>query len=103
LFSIQNDSITILFPKSRREFLALWRNSSLVLTDSGGLQEETTALGIPCLFSPGRAIDRPLNASHEQKVIFASPVASHKSLHDAAAAHYDFCMIYLLRFGHDII
>ncbi|MFA4874471.1 MAG: UDP-N-acetylglucosamine 2-epimerase (non-hydrolyzing) [bacterium] len=31
------------------EFLALWKDAALVLTDSGGLQEETTALGIPCL------------------------------------------------------
>jgi len=27
----------------------LWRQARLVLTDSGGLQEETTVLGIPCL------------------------------------------------------
>ncbi len=31
------------------DFLALYSRSRLVLTDSGGLQEETTALGIPCL------------------------------------------------------
>jgi UDP-N-acetylglucosamine 2-epimerase (non-hydrolysing) len=31
------------------DFLNLYRDSVLVLTDSGGLQEETTALGIPCL------------------------------------------------------
>jgi UDP-N-acetylglucosamine 2-epimerase (non-hydrolysing) len=31
------------------EFLGLFSQAKLVLTDSGGLQEETTALGIPCL------------------------------------------------------
>ena len=31
------------------EMLGLVRNARLVLTDSGGLQEETTALGIPCV------------------------------------------------------
>ena len=31
------------------EFLALTAQARLVFTDSGGLQEETTALGIPCL------------------------------------------------------
>lgn len=36
-------------PLSYMEFLNLWKNSKLALTDSGGLQEETTALGIPCL------------------------------------------------------
>jgi UDP-N-acetylglucosamine 2-epimerase (non-hydrolysing) len=30
-------------------FLELWKNAALVITDSGGLQEETTALGIPCI------------------------------------------------------
>ena len=36
-------------PMGYLEFLNLWSNARLVLTDSGGLQEETTALGIPCL------------------------------------------------------
>jgi UDP-N-acetylglucosamine 2-epimerase (non-hydrolysing) len=31
------------------DFLQLYSNSRLVLTDSGGVQEETTVLGIPCL------------------------------------------------------
>jgi UDP-N-acetylglucosamine 2-epimerase (non-hydrolysing) len=31
------------------DFLCLLSNASLVLTDSGGIQEETTALGVPCL------------------------------------------------------
>lgn len=36
-------------PLGYLEFLGLSSQSRLVLTDSGGLQEETTALGIPCL------------------------------------------------------
>ncbi len=36
-------------PLSYMEFLNLWQDASLILTDSGGLQEETTALGIPCV------------------------------------------------------
>ena len=31
------------------EFLALQKNATVVITDSGGIQEETTFLGIPCL------------------------------------------------------
>lgn len=36
-------------PLPYMEFLNLWKDAKLVLTDSGGLQEETTALGVPCL------------------------------------------------------
>ena len=31
------------------DFLGLYSGARLVLTDSGGIQEETTVLGIPCL------------------------------------------------------
>ena len=36
-------------PQPYMAFLDLWRDAELVLTDSGGLQEETTALGVRCL------------------------------------------------------
>lgn len=36
-------------PQRYVSFLALMKNAKLVLTDSGGIQEETTALGVPCL------------------------------------------------------
>jgi UDP-N-acetylglucosamine 2-epimerase (non-hydrolysing) len=42
-------NVRLLEPMGYVDFLRLWSNARLVLTDSGGLQEETTALGIPCL------------------------------------------------------
>ena len=39
----------VLEPLGYLDFLALLDNARLVLTDSGGIQEETTVLGIPCL------------------------------------------------------
>lgn len=36
-------------PQGYLEMLGLMRDATLVLTDSGGIQEETTALGVPCL------------------------------------------------------
>jgi UDP-N-acetylglucosamine 2-epimerase (non-hydrolysing) len=41
--------IRLVDPLGYVDFLALALGARLVLTDSGGLQEETTALGVPCL------------------------------------------------------
>jgi UDP-N-acetylglucosamine 2-epimerase (non-hydrolysing) len=41
--------ITLMDPMGYMDFLNLWKDATMVLTDSGGLQEETTALGVPCL------------------------------------------------------
>ncbi len=41
--------ILVLPPVGYLDMLGLVREARLVLTDSGGLQEETTALGVPCL------------------------------------------------------
>jgi len=40
---------TLTEPLGYLEFLALQSSARLVLTDSGGVQEETTALGVPCI------------------------------------------------------
>jgi len=42
-------SLVLTEPLGYLDFLHLYSNSRLVLTDSGGIQEETTVLGIPCL------------------------------------------------------
>ena len=44
-----SNSVTLIKPQSYMNFLFLWKDAELVLTDSGGLQEETTALGVPCI------------------------------------------------------
>jgi UDP-N-acetylglucosamine 2-epimerase (non-hydrolysing) len=41
--------VHILEPLGFRESLFLWKDAVMVMTDSGGLQEETTALGVPCI------------------------------------------------------
>jgi UDP-N-acetylglucosamine 2-epimerase (non-hydrolysing) len=42
-------NITLTGPQAYMAFLNLWKDAAVVLTDSGGLQEETTALGVPCV------------------------------------------------------
>jgi UDP-N-acetylglucosamine 2-epimerase (non-hydrolysing) len=49
-------------PLGYLEFLGLTADAKLVLTDSGGLQEETTALGIPCL-TIRESTERPITVS----------------------------------------
>ena len=49
-FNIRLSSkISLFSPLSFKESLFIWKDAKVVLTDSGGLQEETTALGIPCV------------------------------------------------------
>lgn len=66
--SIQGPNIEILPPQSYLDFLALWSNAALVLTDSGGIQEETTALGIPC-FTLRENTERPITIEQGTNVL----------------------------------
>ena len=50
-------------PLGYHDFLRLYGGARLVLTDSGGLQEETTALGIPCL-TLRENTERPVTVTH---------------------------------------
>jgi UDP-N-acetylglucosamine 2-epimerase (non-hydrolysing) len=44
-----NETFQIIEPVRYREFITLQKNARFVLTDSGGIQEETTFMGLPCL------------------------------------------------------
>ena len=44
-----NANLRVIAPLGYLEFLALQKNARVVITDSGGIQEETTYLGTPCL------------------------------------------------------
>ena len=55
--------IRILNPLGYLDFLALNDGARLVLTDSGGIQEETTALGVPCL-TLRENTERPATVEH---------------------------------------
>ena len=46
---LANSAIRLIDPLGYLDFIRLYSGAKMVLTDSGGLQEETTALGVPCL------------------------------------------------------
>jgi UDP-N-acetylglucosamine 2-epimerase (non-hydrolysing) len=58
----KNPQLVILEPLGYLDFLALQARAALVLTDSGGIQEETTYLGIPCLTARSNT-ERPVTIS----------------------------------------
>ena len=57
------------------DFLSLTAHAKLILTDSGGLQEESTALGIPCL-TLRQNTERPVTVTHgTNRVVGSDPRA----------------------------
>jgi UDP-N-acetylglucosamine 2-epimerase (non-hydrolysing) len=48
-FDLGQSKLKVIEPLGYLDFLALMSTASLVVTDSGGVQEETTFLGVPCL------------------------------------------------------
>ena len=44
-----DENIKLIKPLGYKDFCNLWSKSKFVITDSGGIQEETTALKIPCI------------------------------------------------------
>jgi len=48
-FAIRNPKLHLIDPVGYLEFISLQKQATLVITDSGGIQEEATFLGVPCL------------------------------------------------------
>jgi UDP-N-acetylglucosamine 2-epimerase (non-hydrolysing) len=58
-------------PRGYLDFIALVDGARLVLTDSGGVQEETTALGVPCL-TLRESTERPITCTLGTNVLIGS-------------------------------
>lgn len=55
-------------PLSYLDFLALQRRATVVVTDSGGIQEETTYLGVPCL-TVRENTERPITVTRGTNIL----------------------------------
>lgn len=64
-------NIIITEPLGYLDFLALMSNSRFVLTDSGGIQEETTVLGIPCITMRNNT-ERPITVEQGTNVLVST-------------------------------
>jgi UDP-N-acetylglucosamine 2-epimerase (non-hydrolysing) len=56
-------SLRLLEPLGYLDFLKAMTDAAVVLTDSGGIQEETTILGVPCL-TLRENTERPVTITH---------------------------------------
>jgi UDP-N-acetylglucosamine 2-epimerase (non-hydrolysing) len=63
--------VALLPPLAYMEFLNLWKDAAVVLTDSGGLQEETTALDVPCI-TLRKNTERPVTVTEGTNVLVGS-------------------------------
>jgi UDP-N-acetylglucosamine 2-epimerase (non-hydrolysing) len=60
---VSGDRLRVIEPLGYLDFVSLVRGAALVVTDSGGIQEETTILGVPCLTVRPNT-ERPITISH---------------------------------------
>ncbi|HEX6283861.1 MAG TPA: UDP-N-acetylglucosamine 2-epimerase (non-hydrolyzing) [Pyrinomonadaceae bacterium] len=67
-------NLRLIDPLGYLDFLSLYSGARLVLTDSGGIQEETTALGIPCL-TLRENTERPITVELGTNVVVGTDTA----------------------------
>jgi UDP-N-acetylglucosamine 2-epimerase (non-hydrolysing) len=86
-----SNGIHIIEPLGYLNFLCLMKNAALVVTDSGGIQEETTILGIPCV-TVRENTERPVTVQSGTNVIAGTSrerieVAIQRQMHDRKAGN----------------
>jgi len=69
-FGLHASRLHLLDPMPYIEFLALQTRAAVVITDSGGIQEETTYLGVPCL-TVRENTERPITVTLGTNILVA--------------------------------
>jgi UDP-N-acetylglucosamine 2-epimerase (non-hydrolysing) len=77
--------VVVIEPQGYLDFLCLMDKAALVFTDSGGIQEETTALGVPCLTFRD-STERPITVTEGTNVLLGTDASSVPAAVDAALA-----------------
>lgn len=86
LEQLERAGVRLVEPVGYVEFLALTMGASAVLTDSGGIQEETTVLGVPCV-TMRTTTERPITVTEgTNRVVGTDPRAVADALRSAVAA-----------------
>ena len=70
---LEGSAITTLQPQGYLEMLGLMKDARVVFTDSGGIQEETTALGVPCI-TLRENTERPVTVSQGTNTVVGTSV-----------------------------
>ncbi|HEY6130478.1 MAG TPA: UDP-N-acetylglucosamine 2-epimerase (non-hydrolyzing) [Halioglobus sp.] len=70
---LADSSIHLIPPQGYLEMLGLMKDAQVVLTDSGGIQEETTALGVPCI-TLRENTERPITVSQGTNTVVGTDV-----------------------------
>jgi UDP-N-acetylglucosamine 2-epimerase (non-hydrolysing) len=80
-----DDHVRLTDPIGYLDMLSLVQEAALVITDSGGLQEETTYLGVPCLTVRPNT-ERPITcAAGTNRLVAAEPAALERAADEALA------------------
>lgn len=81
-------NVRLLGPMGYHDFLCLTSQAKVIVTDSGGLQEESTALGVPCL-TMRENTERPITVDvGTSTLIGSSPAKLDKYLQKVIASSY---------------
>ena len=97
----QNKNLILTEPLGYLEFIQLMTHSKAILTDSGGIQEETTYLGIPCLTFRD-STERPITVTLGTNQLLAdlNPKITFAALEEILAGHHKKGQIPPLWDGH---
>ena len=97
----QNKNLILTEPLGYLEFIQLMTHAKAILTDSGGIQEETTYLGIPCLTFRD-STERPITVTLGTNQLLAdlNPKITFAALEEMLAGHHKKGQIPPLWDGH---